>query len=154
MISSSYDFQVHQQLSQRGFSETALQLFEVLPGLSPAHPDAPRLVVGAPSVVIGAPRLVVGVPRLVVGAPRLVAGARRCSQVHPKFFPAHRGVLKLITITPMVLLYQSSEIPLTPRAGRNALLGSNTLLKLTHLSLHCTSSQTLLETSSDYNTFF
>ena len=30
-----------------------------------------------------------------------------------------------------------------------ALLGTNTLLKLTHLSLHSTSSQTLLEASSD-----
>jgi len=71
------------------------------------------------------------------------------SQVHPKFFPAHRGVPKLITITPMVLLYQSSEISVTLKAGRNALLQSDTLLKLTHLSLHCTSSQTLLEASRD-----
>ena len=37
----------------------------------------------------------------------------------------HTGnVLKLITITPMVLLYQPSEIPVTLKAGRNALLGS------------------------------
>ena len=111
--------------------------------------SAPRHVVGAPRVVVGAPRLGIGAPRLVVGATRLVASAPRCSQVHPKSSPAHRGVLKLITITPMVLLYQSSEIPLTPKAGRNALIGSDTLLKLTHLSLHSTSSQTHLETSSD-----
>ena len=43
----------------------------------------------------------------------------------------------------MVLLYQSSEIPVTLKSGRNALLGSDTVLKLTHLSLHSTSSQTL-----------
>ena len=49
-ISSSYDFQAHQQRSQRRcFSQTALLWFEVLPGLSsalpglsPALPDAPR----------------------------------------------------------------------------------------------------------------
>jgi len=35
-------------------------------------------------------------------------------QVHPKFSPALRHVPKLITITPMVLLYQSSEIEVTP----------------------------------------
>jgi hypothetical protein len=91
----------------------------------------------------------INTPRLVVGAPRFVAGAPRCSQVHPKFSPALRGVPKLITITPMVLLYQSSEISVTLKAGRNALLGSDTLLQLTHLSLHSTSSQTLLEAPRD-----
>jgi len=110
---------------------------------------APRSVAGAPRLVVGAPRLVTCAPRLVTGAPRLVAGAPRCSQVHPKFSPALRGVPKPITITPMVLLYQSSEIPVTLKAGRNALLGSDTLLKLMHLSLHSTSSQTLLEASRD-----
>ena len=35
-------------------------------------------------------------------------------QVCPKFSPALWRVPKLITITPMVLLYQSSEIPITP----------------------------------------
>jgi len=74
---------------------------------------------------------------------------RRHSQVHTKFSPALGRVPKLIAITPMVLLYQSSEIPVTPKAGRNALLGSDTLLKFTHLSLHSTSSQTLLEAPSD-----
>jgi len=77
------------------------------------------------------------------GAPRLVAGAPRCSEVHPKFSPVLRGVPTLITVTPMVLLYQLSEISVTLKAGRNALLGSDTLLKLTHLCLHSTSSQTL-----------
>jgi len=74
---------------------------------------------------------------------------RRHSQVHPTFSLALWPVPKLITITPMLLLYHSSEIPLTMKAGRNALLRSDTLLKLTLLSLYSTSSQTLLEASSD-----
>ena len=143
-ISTSYDFQAHLQCSQRWccFSQTALQWFKVLPGLSSALQDLSSALPGAPGLVIGA-------TRLVTSAPRFVAGAPRCSQVHRKFSPAHRGVLKLITITPMVLLYLSSEIPVTPKAGHNALLRSDTPLKLTHLSLHSTSSQTLLETYSD-----
>jgi hypothetical protein len=43
----------------------------------------------------------------------------------------------------MVIMNQSSAIPVTLKASWNALLGSDTLLKLTHLSLPCTSSQTL-----------
>jgi len=56
-ISSSYDFQAHQQRSQRRccFSQTALLWFQVLAGFSPALPGAPRLVVGAPRLVTGAP---------------------------------------------------------------------------------------------------
>jgi len=84
---------------------------------------------------------------------RCSQACHRCSQVHPKFSPALWGVPKLITITPMIRLYQSSEIPVIPIAGRNALLWSDTLLELTHLSLHSTSSQTLLEAPSDWNTF-
>ena len=72
--------------------------------------------------------------------------------MHPKFSLVLGGVLKFITITPMVLLYQSSEIPGTLKASRNALLRSDTLLKLTHLSLHSASSLSLLEAASDYNT--
>ena len=112
-------------------------------------PDCSTVIQGAPRLVVGAPRLVAGAPRLVAGAPRLVASAPRYSQVHPMFSPAPQGVPKLITLTPMVLLYQSSEIPVTLKAGRNALLGSDTLLKLMYLSLHSTSSQTLLEAASD-----
>ena len=48
----------------------------------------------------------------------------------------------------LVLLYQPSEIPVTPKAGRYALLGSDFLLKLTLLSLHSASSHTLLEAPS------
>jgi len=69
--------------------------------------------------------------------------------MHPKFSPAHRGVLKLITITPMVFVYLSTETPDAPKAGRNALLRSDTLVKSVHLSSHLTSSQTLLEAPSD-----
>jgi len=140
-ISSSYDFQVHQQVSQRKycFSQTAVLWFEALPDLPPALQDMPRALWVMSPAVAGAPRLVVGTPR--------------SSQVHSKFSPALRGVPKPITITPMVLLCQSSEIPVTLKAGWNALLGSPTLLKLTHLSLHSISSQTLLEACSYYNTF-
>jgi len=46
------------------------------------------------------------------------------------------GNLKHNIFTPIVLLYLSSEIPVTPNASRNALLRSDTLLKLPHLSLH------------------
>ena len=57
------------------------------------------------TVIQGAPRLVTGTLRLVISALSLVAGAPRCSQVHQKFSPVLCGVLKPITITPMVLLY-------------------------------------------------
>ena len=110
---------------------------------------APGLVVGTPRLVISPHRLVVGTPRLVSGPPRLVLGAHRWSQVCLKLSPALRCVPKLITITPMVLLYKSSEFPVTLQASRNALLGSDTLLNLTHLSLHSTRSQTLLQVPSD-----
>jgi len=75
------------------------------------------------------------------------------SSALPDLSLALPGILKPITITPMLLLYSSSEIPVTPKAGRNALLQSDTLLKLTYLSLHSTSSQTLLGAPSDKNTF-
>ena len=50
-MSSSYDFQAHQQRSQRRccLPQTALLRFEVLPDLLPALTGAPRIVVGAPS---------------------------------------------------------------------------------------------------------
>jgi hypothetical protein len=86
---------------------------------------------------------------VVVSAYRLVSGTPWCFQGHPMLFPVLRGVPKLITITPIVLLYQSSEISVTLKASRNALLPSDPLLKLTHLSLHTTSCQTLLETPRD-----
>jgi hypothetical protein len=60
---------------------------------------------------------------------------------------------KFATITPMVPLYQSPEIPVTLRAGWNALQGSDTLLKSTLARLHSTSSQILLEDPSIENSF-
>jgi len=75
-------------------------------------------------VIRGAPRLVAGALRLLASAPRFVASGPRLSPV------------LLVTLN----------------AGRNALLGSDTLLKLTPLSLHSTFSQTLLEASSAKNT--
>jgi hypothetical protein len=109
---------------------------EVLPGLLPALPDASRFdvgttrhVIGAPRVLVGATRFVISASRPVVNAPRLVAVTPRCTQVHLKFVLALQGVLNLITITPMSVLYLSSGIPVTLNAGRNALLGSVTLLK-------------------------
>jgi len=60
MISSSYDFQAHQQHSQRRccFSQTALLWFEVLPDMSPALPGSWQSLPGASGLVVGAPRLV------------------------------------------------------------------------------------------------
>jgi len=63
------------------------------------------------------------------------------------------GVPKLITNIPVVLLYQSLEIPVTLKACRHGCLRSDTLLYLTHQGLHSTSSQTFLEAPSDQNTF-
>jgi hypothetical protein len=53
----------------------------------------------------------------------------------------------------MVLLYQSSEVAVTPKAGGNVRLGSDSHLKVTLLTLYSASSHTLLEAPSDYNTF-
>jgi len=64
-ISSSHDFQVHQQHSQRRccFSQNALLWFKVLPdlspalsGLLPAHPGLPPALPGSPRFVVGGPR--------------------------------------------------------------------------------------------------
>jgi hypothetical protein len=73
----------------------------------------------------------------------------RNTPVLPKFSLAHRGVPTRMTITPMVFLYHSSEISVTLKAGRNALVQSDTLRNSTHLSVHSTSSQTLLKASRD-----
>jgi len=52
-----------------------------------------------------------GISQSLFAIPALV---HRHSQVHPKFAPALWRASKLFTITPIVLLYQSSEIPVTP----------------------------------------
>jgi len=87
------------------------------PDCSTVIQGAPRLVASTPMLVVGVPMLVVGAHMLVVGTPKLVAGAPSCSQVHPTFSPMLRDVPKLITITPIILLYQSSENPITVRGS-------------------------------------
>ena len=67
--------------------------------------------------------------------PRLFNCGSRCSQTCRWCSPVLPGLL--------------SALPVTLHAGRNALLGSDTLLKLTHLSLHSIASQTLLEATGD-----
>jgi len=79
------------------------------------------------------------VPKEDIVFPRLLYCDSRCSQ------SCHRRS----QVLPGLL----SALPVTLKAGRNALPWSDILLKLTHLSLHSTSCQTLLEASSDCNTF-
>jgi hypothetical protein len=55
------------------------------------------------------------------------------------------GASSIVVSAPKLLL----ALPVTLKACRNGILGSDTLLKLTHLSLHSTSSQTHLEASTD-----
>jgi hypothetical protein len=121
----------------------------VLPGSPWLVVGTPRLVVSSPRLIISTFRLVVRISRLVVATPSHHAGASSCSQVLPMFSSVLRGVCTLITITPIVLLYSSSEIPVTPKASWNVLLESNTPLKLTHLNLHSTSSQKWLDALSN-----
>jgi len=112
MISSCYDFQAHQQRFQRRWYFSRL-LYCDLRCSHPCHRRF-RVLPALSSTLRGAPRLSSADARRVVITPR-------CSQVHRKFLLALQGVPKLITITPIVLLYQSSGIPGTPKAGCNAL---------------------------------
>jgi hypothetical protein len=73
---------------------------------------------------------------------------RRRSQVCPRRSQVLPGLLSALPGLSSVLPDLSPALPVSLKAGRNALLGSDTPLKLTHLSLHSTSSQTLLEASS------
>jgi len=82
--------------------------------------------------------------------PTLVQQYTLASQKFP-LVPWH--ILKHIIITASVLQYQPSGIQFAPKANRNALLGSNTLLTLMLLCLHSTSCQTLMQAPSDWNTF-
>ena len=86
------------------------------------------------------------VPQEGVVVPRLLYCDSRCSQAYCQRSQVCPRLCQLLTGF-------SSALPVTMKAGRNALLGSDTLLKLTHPSLHSTSSPTLLEASSDQNTF-
>jgi hypothetical protein len=87
----------------------------------------------------------IGSPTLP-GAPKVLFGAPTCSQTYHNH--SHGTPVAVI-----VLLYRQSEIPATLHAVRNALLGSYSLQTLMLLSLHSTSSQTLLESSTDKNTY-
>ena len=87
--------------------------------------------------------------RVVQGTLILVAGASRYFHLPPTFPLALQRVPNLIIITPMVLLYESLEIPGTLNGDWNALQWSDTLLKLTTLSSHSTFSQTLLDAPSN-----
>jgi hypothetical protein len=87
-------------------------------------------------------------------APRVPSGAPTCSQTY--YNHCDSTPVRVITDPSyyctshqrsQLLLDQSSLIPVTLVAGWNALLGSDTLLKMTLLSLLSTSSQTLLESS-------
>jgi len=90
-ISSSFDFQAHQQCSQRKcyFSQTALQWFESLPDLSPVLPD---LLPELPDMSLALPDLWKALPGMSLaladlspvlpGAPRVLSGGPRCSQTY------------------------------------------------------------------------
>jgi len=110
--SSSYDFQLQQQHSQRRWycSQTALQWFHVLPGLtselpglslvlpslslvlpslslvlpsvSLVHPCWSLVLPDSSSVLAAALRLVAGTPRLAACTLRIVTAAPRCSPCH------------------------------------------------------------------------
>jgi hypothetical protein len=90
------------------------------------------------------------------GAPKVLSGALTCSET---FHNHSHGTPVPVISDPSysctshqrsrLLLNQLSEIPVTLIGGHNALLESDSLLKLTLLSLHSTSSQTLLEASRD-----
>jgi len=90
-----------------------------------------------------------GDPRVVGSTLMILISALRYTQVHPKCCTLPQGDPKRMTNAPMILLIQALEIAVTLKAGRNALQVSATLLRLMHLTLHSTPSQTLLEASSD-----
>jgi len=81
-ISSSYDFQAHQQRSQRRWccSQTAVLWFQVLPDLSPVLLDLlsalPGLLSALPGLLSALPGLLSALP----GVPTVLSGALRCSQ--------------------------------------------------------------------------
>jgi hypothetical protein len=95
---------------------------------SPTLPGAPNVLSGAPTYSQTYHHHSQGTPVPVIGDPSYSCTSHQRSQL---------------------ILCQSSDILVTLKAGRNALLRSDTLLKLTLLSLHSTSSQTLLEFSRD-----
>jgi len=117
-ISSSYDFQAHQQHFQRWwcFSQTALQWFNVLPGLWSVFTGLWSVLPGLWSVLLslwwalpGLLPVLPGAPRLVVGAPRLVSGIPRRSQVPLKDTASVQQTLGFYH--PGILVWQLSDTP-------------------------------------------
>jgi len=103
-IHSSYDFQAHQQHSQRrwGFSQTTLLWLEVLPDLSPALPGLSPAFPGLSPVHPGAPCLVVGTLRLVAGAPSYSEGRQECPPGvwYSPETDASKFTLHILSVTP------------------------------------------------------
>jgi len=92
-ISSSYDFQAHQQHSQRRcFFQTALLWFKVLPDLLSAVTGAPRLVISASRLVTGAPKCFQAShqrshtgccgPQVLSSSLKVFSCTPRCSQIY------------------------------------------------------------------------
>lgn len=124
-----------------GISLDLPYLSSALPGLSPV---LPHLSLALPEQLTVLPDLLSVIADLRLALPYVVPalpGAPPCSQVHQKFSPMPRRIHNLITLSPMVLMSQSSESPVTLKAGRIAILPPDTFLKLPHLSLQSTSSQ-------------
>jgi len=105
-ISSSYHFQAHQHRSQRRccFSQTALQWFEVLPGLSSTHPglssalrDLSLALPDLSSVLKDLSSALPGLLLALPGASRPVIGAPRCS---PGCYQTSYGHLDLSPVLP------------------------------------------------------
>ena len=131
IISSSEDFKTHQQHSKRWcFSLTTLQWFEMLTGSLPALWGLSSVLQGLSLVLRGSLPWRPGLssPLQLISTP--------------------------ITSTPVLLLYHWSDIQITLKGDRNALLGSDALLTWTLLSLHSSSSLTLLVAPRNYNTFY
>jgi hypothetical protein len=117
-ISSSNDFQAHQQSSLRRccFSQTAILWFEVLPDMLPAHPGLspvhPCLSPAYPGLSLahpvlspalpGAPSLVVRAPRVVVHAPSYSEGRQECPPIvwYSPELDASKFTLHILSDTP------------------------------------------------------
>jgi hypothetical protein len=79
-----------------------------LPDLSLAVPD---MFLALPDLPLALPDLSLALPDLSSVLPGLMPAHPGLTLVHQKLFPALPAVLKLITITPMALLYESSQTP-------------------------------------------
>jgi len=89
----------------------------VVPDLSSAHPGLSSALPGLSLVL---PGLSLALPGLSLVLPGLSSALPGWSLVLPGMSLVLRHVLKLITITLMELLYQSSEIPVSLKAGPSA----------------------------------